>query len=37
MQLTLTSRVVAHTATYDFKGDERRHNVRIAAMAEVPF
>ncbi|RXK36035.1 hypothetical protein M231_06683 [Tremella mesenterica] len=30
------NRVVLHTATYDFKGDERRHVVRIAAMAEVP-
>ncbi|GFZ51525.1 Alpha-ketoglutarate-dependent sulfonate dioxygenase [Saitozyma sp. JCM 24511] len=30
------NRVVAHTATYDFKGDERRHMVRIAAMADVP-
>ncbi|GAA6031467.1 hypothetical protein JCM8097_006471 [Rhodosporidiobolus ruineniae] len=31
------NRVVAHTATYDFKGDERRHVVRIAAHAETPF
>ncbi|ORY22847.1 hypothetical protein BCR39DRAFT_371013 [Naematelia encephala] len=30
------NRVVNHTATYDFKGDERRHVVRIAAMAERP-
>ncbi|KAL7425287.1 hypothetical protein Q5752_000975 [Cryptotrichosporon argae] len=30
------NRVVAHTATYDFKGDERRHVVRVAAMADVP-
>ena len=32
----MNSRVVNHTATYDFKGDERRHVVRIAAMADVP-
>ncbi|GAA5893675.1 hypothetical protein JCM6882_007875 [Rhodosporidiobolus microsporus] len=31
------NRVVAHTATYDFKGDEVRHVVRIAAHAETPF
>ncbi|WVQ83689.1 hypothetical protein IAT38_005832 [Cryptococcus sp. DSM 104549] len=30
------NRVVAHTASYDFKGDERRHVVRIAAMADRP-
>ncbi|KAK4686151.1 sulfonate dioxygenase, partial [Tremellales sp. Uapishka_1] len=30
------NRVVVHTATYDFKGDEVRHVVRIAAMAETP-
>jgi len=30
------NRVVAHTASYDFKGDERRHVIRIAAMADVP-
>ncbi|ODO08987.1 hypothetical protein I350_02580 [Cryptococcus amylolentus CBS 6273] len=31
------NRTVLHSATYDFKGDERRHVVRIAAMAEKPF
>ncbi|TYJ51991.1 hypothetical protein B9479_007417 [Cryptococcus floricola] len=31
------NRTVLHSATYDFKGDERRHIVRIAAMAEKPF
>ena len=35
-KLTIPSRVVAHTALYDFRGDERRHNVRLAAMSDVP-
>nr|XP_019048344.1 hypothetical protein I302_02115 [Kwoniella bestiolae CBS 10118]OCF27274.1 hypothetical protein I302_02115 [Kwoniella bestiolae CBS 10118] len=30
------NRTVIHSALYDFKGDERRHVVRIAAMADKP-